>query len=90
MEALLPALEELVQINNDKIAKLGDTIFFTCIKYEKIDLFQLILFDIFSPFEDTSEEIVIQRLRKMNENDDDDLLTVSKNCRPILEHKLVS
>jgi len=24
------------------------------------------------------------------DNDDDDLLTVSRNCRPILEHKLVS
>jgi hypothetical protein len=24
------------------------------------------------------------------DDDDDDLLTVSRNCRPILEHKLVS
>jgi hypothetical protein len=37
MELLLPALDELVQLKNDKIAKLGDTILFTCIKYERID-----------------------------------------------------
>ncbi len=38
MEILLPALDELVQIHNDKIAKFGDMILFTCIKYEKINI----------------------------------------------------
>ncbi len=49
--------------------------------------------NIFSTFDDLSEQSVIKRLRKMNtdDNDDDDnLLTVSRNCRPILEHKLVN
>jgi hypothetical protein len=32
MEALLPSLDELVQLQNDKIAKFGDQIFFTCIE----------------------------------------------------------
>jgi hypothetical protein len=36
MEILLPALDELVQLHNDKVAKFGDTIFFTCVKYERI------------------------------------------------------
>jgi len=42
MELLLPVLYELIQLKNDKIAKLGDTILFTCIKYERIDWFQLV------------------------------------------------
>ncbi|CAF0991572.1 unnamed protein product [Rotaria sp. Silwood1] len=76
MEVLLPVLDELVQLNNDKISKLGDTILFTCI----------------NPFEDLSEQSVIRRLRKMDTDDDDDdnsVVTVSRNCRPILEHKLL-
>jgi hypothetical protein len=38
MEILLPALDELVQLYSDKVSKLGDTILFTCIKYERIDI----------------------------------------------------
>jgi hypothetical protein len=39
VEILLPALDELVQLQNDKIAKFGDIIFFTCIKYERINIY---------------------------------------------------
>ncbi len=38
MEILLPALDELVQLYDDKVSKLGDTILFTCIKYESINI----------------------------------------------------
>jgi len=73
MEVLLPAIDELVQLYNDKISKFGDMILFTCI----------------SSFDNLSEESIIKRLKKMDTDDDDDnLLTVSRNCRPILEHKL--
>ena len=47
----------------------------------------------FSPLENQSEDKVLEKLRKMDLDEDDDidnLLTVSKNCRPILEHKLVN
>lgn len=47
----------------------------------------------FSPLDDQSEDKVLEKLRKMDLDEDDDidnLLTVSKNCRPILEHKLVN
>jgi hypothetical protein len=92
MEILLPALDELVQLYDDKVSKLGDTILFTCIKYESINIefsfFTKIL--ISSTFDDLSEKSVIKRLKKMDTDDDDDLLTVSRNCRPLLEHKLVS
>ncbi|UJR37805.1 hypothetical protein I4U23_030495 [Adineta vaga] len=76
MRVLLPALDELVQLKSDAIAKFGDTILFTCI----------------SSFDDLSEQAVIRRLRRMevaDDDDDDSLLTVSQNCRPILEHKLL-
>lgn len=43
----------------------------------------------FSTFDDLSEAAVIDRLKKMDEDDDNNLLTVSRNCRPILEHQLV-
>ena len=43
----------------------------------------------FSTFDDLSEQAVIRRLKKMDEDDDDNLLTVSRNCRPVLEHQLV-
>ena len=47
-----------------------------------------------SPFEDLSERSVVEKLRRMDvdDNDDDDerLLTLSRRSRPILEHKLVS
>lgn len=46
METLFPILDELVQLNNDKIAKLGDTILFTCFKYETTYLFQVQPLDI--------------------------------------------
>jgi len=39
VEILLPALDELVQLQNDKIAKFGDIILFTCIKYERINVY---------------------------------------------------
>jgi len=94
MEILLPALDELVQLHTDKIAKFGDMILFTCIKYEKNKYpFFFVSNFIFSSFDDLSEQSIIKRLRKMDTDDDDDnnnLLTVSRNCRPILEHKLVS
>ena len=93
METLLPALDELVHLKNDKISKFGDMIFFTCMKYEEKCFFQLNLFDLFSSLQDLSEQSVIKRLKKMDtddDDDDDDLLTVSRSCRPILEHKLVS
>ena len=32
MEVLLPSLDELVELHNDKIAKFGDQILFTCIE----------------------------------------------------------
>jgi hypothetical protein len=35
MEVLLPSLDELAELQNDKIAKFGDQIFFTCFKYER-------------------------------------------------------
>ncbi|CAF4272216.1 unnamed protein product, partial [Rotaria sp. Silwood2] len=74
MEVLLPVLDELVELRNDKIANLGNTIFFTCI----------------NPFEDLSAQSVIRRLTKMDTDDNDDtMLTVSRNCRPVLEHKLL-
>ena len=91
MDVLLPALDELVPLYNDKVAKLGDTILFTCIKYENIDIESLKKSFAFSAFDDLSEQSVIKRLKRMDTDDDtDDLLTVSRNCRPILEHKLVS
>lgn len=34
LETLLPVLDELVQSHDDKIAKVGDMVLFTCIKYE--------------------------------------------------------
>ena len=91
MDVLLPALDELVPLYNDKIAKLGDTILFTCIKYENFDIESLKKNFVFSTFDDLSEQSIIKRLRKMDSDDDDDnLLTVSRKCRPILEHNLVS
>ncbi|CAF1281855.1 unnamed protein product [Adineta steineri] len=77
MTELLSALDELLTLKSDKISKLGDVVFFTCI----------------NPFNDLSEQAVIRQLRRMDTDDDDDnnndLLTVSRNCRPILEHKLL-
>ncbi|CAF1152309.1 unnamed protein product [Adineta ricciae] len=76
MEVLLPVLHELVQLKSDSIAKLGNMIMFTCI----------------NPLDDLSEQAVIRRLQRMEtegDDDDNDLLTVSTNCRPILEHKLL-
>ena len=55
--------------------------------------FEGIYYCLSSPFEDLSERSVIERLRKMdadNDEDDDGLLTLSRQSRPILEHKLVS
>lgn len=78
MDSLLPLLNEIVEANNDKIAKYGDMILYTCI----------------DTFENEGEQDIIRRLEQMNTGDDDDiddnngLLTVSSQCRPILEHKL--
>ncbi|CAF0876405.1 unnamed protein product, partial [Didymodactylos carnosus] len=72
LEELLPCIEELVQLQQDKVNKYGDIILFTCI----------------SPLENQSSQSVLQKLTA----DDpliDDHLTVSKNCRAILEHKIL-
>ena len=61
MEVLLPMLEELIQLKNDKIAKLGDTILFTCIKYKIIYNYIYLnwLYLIYlSSFDDLSEQAV--------------------------------
>jgi hypothetical protein len=44
MESLLPALDELVQLKSDKVAKLGDMILFTCIRYDGMQLFVFVTF----------------------------------------------
>lgn len=48
---------------------------------------------IFSPFEIASQQSVIRKLKRMETSDDDDddsIISVSRHCRPVLEHKLVS
>ena len=94
MEALLMTLDELALLANDKISKVGDMVLFSCIRYARLSCRRQIAERLFSPFDDQSEQAVVTRLKKMNEgvddDDGDDLLTVSRDCRPILQHKLVS
>ena len=92
MEALLTTLDELALLANDKLSKVGEMVLFSCIRYRRVSSGRSITERFFSPFEDQSEQAVVERLKKMNESiddDADDLLTVSRDCRPILQHKLV-
>lgn len=35
MDTLLPLLNEIAEANDDKIAKYGDMILYTCVEYEQ-------------------------------------------------------
>lgn len=42
MDSLLPLLNEIVEANNDKIAKYGDMILYTCIEYDQMNFIEFV------------------------------------------------